>query len=52
MCRTYKNPISEFDVGHMSFENRRKDYEAQVVSTTRSGTKGHMDWGFSKKAQF
>jgi hypothetical protein len=34
----YKNPISESNVGHMSFENRRKACEAHVVFTTRSGT--------------
>ncbi len=26
--RAYRNPISEFDVGHMSFENRGKACEA------------------------
>jgi len=34
----------------MSVKNKRKTHRAQVVSTTRSGTMGCMDWGFSKKA--
>jgi hypothetical protein len=41
----YKNPISESNVGHTSAENRGKVYGAHVVSTTRSGTVGCMDWG-------
>ncbi len=49
VCRAYKNPISEYDVGQMSFENRRKACGAQVISTTRSGMVGCMDWGSSEK---
>jgi hypothetical protein len=48
--KAYKNPISEFDVGHTSFENERKACGAQVISTTRGGMAGHMDWGFLEKA--
>jgi hypothetical protein len=33
----------------MSFENRRKACGAQVISTTRSGMVGCMDWGSSEK---
>jgi hypothetical protein len=43
ICRAYKNPILESDVGHMNFENRRKACKAHVVSTTRSGMVGRMD---------
>ncbi len=28
ICRAYRNPISKSDVGQMSFENKRKAYEA------------------------
>jgi len=34
----------------MNFENKRKACGAQVVSTTRSGMVGHMDWGSLEKA--
>jgi hypothetical protein len=43
VCKAYKNPISKFDVGHMSFENRRKACRAHVISITRSGMVGCMD---------
>jgi hypothetical protein len=48
--RAYKNSISKSNVGHMSFENKRKACGAQVISTTRGGMAGHMDWGFLEKA--
>jgi hypothetical protein len=38
-----QNPLSKSNIGHMSFENRRKAYRAHDVSTTRSGMAGHMD---------
>jgi hypothetical protein len=28
VCRAYRNPILEFDVGQMSFENKGKAYKA------------------------
>jgi hypothetical protein len=28
ICKDYKNPISKFDVGKTSFENKRKTYRA------------------------
>jgi hypothetical protein len=34
----YRNPISKFDVGYMSSENKGKAYMAHVISTTRGGT--------------
>jgi hypothetical protein len=37
ICKAYIKPILEFNVGHMSFDNRKKIYKAQVVSTTRGG---------------
>jgi len=43
VCKAYKNPISEFDVGHTSVENRGKAYRAHVVFSTRSGTMKCMD---------
>jgi len=43
VCKAYINPISKFDVGHMSFENKGKACGAQVVSTTRSGIPRCMD---------
>jgi hypothetical protein len=49
-CRVYRNPILEFNVGHMSFENERKACGAQVISTIRGGMARHMDWGFLEKA--
>jgi hypothetical protein len=33
----------------MSFENRGKACETQVVSTTRSGTMRRMDWGLQRR---
>jgi hypothetical protein len=33
----------EFDVGQMSFENRKKTCEAHVVFTIKSGMTGCMD---------
>jgi hypothetical protein len=42
VCYTYKNPISEFDVGQISSENKGKTYRAHV-STTRGGTMWNMD---------
>ncbi len=50
ICGNFKNPISEFDVGQMSFENRRT-CKAHFVSTTRGGKVWNMDWWSSKKAQ-
>ncbi len=36
-CKAYKNPILEFDVGQMSFENKGKSCRAHVVSNIRNG---------------
>jgi hypothetical protein len=44
VCKAYRNPVSESDVGHASFENKRKACEAQVVSTTRSGLRCMEFW--------
>jgi hypothetical protein len=49
ICKAYKNPILKFDVGQASFENRKKACGAQVVSTTRSGVVGCMNWGGFQK---
>jgi hypothetical protein len=38
ICRAFKNPILESNVGQMSFENKGKTWRAQVISTTRNGT--------------
>ncbi len=43
ICRVYKNPIFEFDVGQTSSNNRGKAYGTQVFSTTRGGMVGSMD---------
>jgi len=47
VCRAYKNPISEFNVGQMNSKNKRKACGAHIVSNTRGGTTRHMDWGSS-----
>jgi hypothetical protein len=52
ICRAYKNPISKFNVGQTSAENRGEACGAHIISTTSNGMAGRMDWGFSKKAQF
>jgi len=49
-ARFIKKPISKFDVGQRSFENKGKAYGAQVVSTTRCGMTWNMDWGSLEKA--
>ncbi len=43
ICKAYIIPILEFDVGQMSFDNKRKIYKAQVISTTRGGMTWNMD---------
>ncbi len=43
VCKAFKNPILEFNVGNTSFENKGKAYGAQVISTTRGGMTWSMD---------
>jgi hypothetical protein len=43
VSKVYKNPISEFDVGHMSYENRKKACGAHVVSTIKGSATWSMD---------
>jgi hypothetical protein len=50
ICKAYKNPILESNVGQMSSKNKGKTCRAQVVSTTRSGKAWSMDWGSLEKA--
>jgi hypothetical protein len=50
ICGNYINPISEFDVGQMSFGKRKRTCKAQVVSTTRGGKVWNMDWWSLEKA--
>jgi hypothetical protein len=49
ICKAYKNPISESDVGKMSSDNKITTCKAQVVSTTRGGAMWSMDWGSLEK---
>jgi hypothetical protein len=37
ICKAYRNPILESNVGQMFFENKGKTYKAHVISTTRGG---------------
>jgi hypothetical protein len=44
---SYRNPISESNVGQTSFENKKKTCKTWVISTTRGGKVWSMDcWSF------
>jgi hypothetical protein len=51
VCKAYRNPISKYDVGQMSSNNRGKTWRAHVVFTTRGGMVWNMEKGSSEKAQ-
>ncbi len=51
VCKAYKNPILESDVGKTNFDNKWKICKAHVVSTTKGGTSWSMDYGSLEKAQ-
>jgi len=38
-----ETPVSKFDVGQTSFENKRNIYRIQIVSTTKGGKAWIMD---------
>ncbi len=48
--KVYKNPISKFDVGQMSFENKRKACRAHAISTTKKWYNELYVLGSLKKA--
>ncbi len=49
VCRAYNNPILEYHVREMNFDNIGKACGAQIIFTTRSGMVGREDLGFSEK---